>query len=73
MAELKPGDQAPDFEATNDQNEKVRLGDLRGQRLRKSPTTRRCMVSFSRPGNTNRGRERMNESTWQSKVRYKTS
>lgn len=32
MAELKPGDQAPDFEATNDQNEKVRLGDLRGQR-----------------------------------------
>src|SRR3972149_2431243 len=33
MAEIKVGDQAPDFETVNDKNEKVRLGDLRGRRV----------------------------------------
>jgi thioredoxin-dependent peroxiredoxin len=33
MAEIKIGDQAPDFETVNDQNEKVRLGDFRGKRV----------------------------------------
>jgi thioredoxin-dependent peroxiredoxin len=33
MPEVKPGDQAPDFEAVNDQEEKVRLSDLRGKRV----------------------------------------
>ena len=33
MAEIKVGDQAPEFETVNDKNEKVRLGDLRGRRV----------------------------------------
>lgn len=33
MAELKAGDQAPDFEATTDTGEKVKLSDYRGQRV----------------------------------------
>jgi peroxiredoxin Q/BCP len=33
MAELKAGDQAPDFEAINDQGEKVKLSDYRGRRV----------------------------------------
>lgn len=33
MAEIKVGDQAPDFEATNDQNEKVKLSDFQGKRV----------------------------------------
>ena len=33
MAELKVGDKAPDFEATNDAGEKVKLSDLRGKRV----------------------------------------
>jgi len=33
MAEIKVGDQAPDFETVNDQNEKVKLSDFRGKRV----------------------------------------
>jgi peroxiredoxin Q/BCP len=33
MATLKVGDPAPDFEVQNDQNETVRLSDLRGKRV----------------------------------------
>src|SRR5688572_4544554 len=33
MAELKVGDQAPDFETVNDQNETVKLSDFRGKRV----------------------------------------
>src|SRR5687768_5369277 len=33
MAVLKPGDPAPDFEAVNDQDEKVKLSDFRGKRV----------------------------------------
>jgi peroxiredoxin Q/BCP len=33
MAELKAGDMAPDFEAANDQGEKIKLSDLRGKRV----------------------------------------
>ena len=33
MAELKIGDPAPEFEARTDQNEVVRLNDLRGKRV----------------------------------------
>src|SRR5262245_52403859 len=33
MAELKAGDQAPDFETVDDQNNKVKLSDLRGKRV----------------------------------------
>ena len=33
MAEIKIGDQAPDFETVNDKNERVRLSDLRGKRV----------------------------------------
>jgi peroxiredoxin Q/BCP len=33
MAELKAGDQAPDFETVNDQDEKVKLSELRGKRV----------------------------------------
>ncbi len=33
MAEIKVGDQAPDFETTNDKNEKVKLSDYRGKRV----------------------------------------
>jgi peroxiredoxin Q/BCP len=33
MTELKVGDQAPDFETTDDQNNPVRLSDLRGKRV----------------------------------------
>jgi peroxiredoxin Q/BCP len=33
MAQLKAGDQAPDFEAKDDQDETVRLSDLRGKRV----------------------------------------
>ena len=33
MSEVKVGDQAPDFETVNDQNEKVKLTDLRGKRV----------------------------------------
>lgn len=33
MADLKVGDQAPDFEARTDADEIVRLSDLRGQRV----------------------------------------
>jgi peroxiredoxin Q/BCP len=33
MAELKIGDQAPDFETVNDQNEKVKLSDFRGKKV----------------------------------------
>jgi peroxiredoxin Q/BCP len=33
MAELKVGDQAPDFETVNDANEKVKLSDFRGRRV----------------------------------------
>ncbi|HLF78456.1 MAG TPA: thioredoxin-dependent thiol peroxidase [Dehalococcoidia bacterium] len=33
MAELKVGDQAPDFESVNDQEEKVKLSELRGKRV----------------------------------------
>jgi peroxiredoxin Q/BCP len=33
MAEIKVGDQAPDFEAVNDQNEKVKLSDFRGKKV----------------------------------------
>jgi thioredoxin-dependent peroxiredoxin len=33
MAELKVGDQAPDFETVNDKNETVRLQDFRGKRV----------------------------------------
>jgi peroxiredoxin Q/BCP len=33
MADLKAGDAAPDFEATNDAGEKVKLSDLRGKRV----------------------------------------
>ncbi len=33
MPELKVGDQAPDFEAVNDQNENVKLSDFRGKKV----------------------------------------
>jgi thioredoxin-dependent peroxiredoxin len=33
MAELEPGDSAPDFEATSDAGETVRLRDLRGKKV----------------------------------------
>jgi peroxiredoxin Q/BCP len=33
MAELKPGDTAPDFEAVNDAGESVKLSGLRGKRV----------------------------------------
>ena len=33
MAEIKAGDEAPDFEAVNDRNEKLRLSDFRGRRV----------------------------------------
>jgi peroxiredoxin Q/BCP len=33
MATLKPGDQAPDFEAISDQEKPVRLSDFRGTRV----------------------------------------
>ena len=33
MAQIKVGDQAPDFETTNDKAEKVRLSDYRGKRV----------------------------------------
>jgi peroxiredoxin Q/BCP len=33
MADLKVGDPAPDFEALDDQNQTVRLSDLRGKRV----------------------------------------
>jgi peroxiredoxin Q/BCP len=33
MATLKPGDQAPDFEAISDQEKPVRLSDFRGKRV----------------------------------------
>jgi len=33
MAKLKPGDKAPDFEATSDDGTTVRLRDLRGQKV----------------------------------------
>ena len=33
MSELKVGDQAPDFEAVNDQDEKLHLSDFRGKRV----------------------------------------
>jgi peroxiredoxin Q/BCP len=33
MAALKPGDQAPDFEAMTDQEKAVRLSDFRGKRV----------------------------------------
>jgi peroxiredoxin Q/BCP len=33
MAELRTGDQAPEFETVNDQNEKVKLSDFRGKRV----------------------------------------
>ena len=33
MAEVRVGDPAPDFEATNDENQTVRLGDFRGKRV----------------------------------------
>jgi peroxiredoxin Q/BCP len=33
MAELKAGDQAPDFEAVTDEDERVRLSDFRGRKV----------------------------------------
>jgi peroxiredoxin Q/BCP len=33
MAEVKVGDQAPEFETVNDKNEKVKLSDYRGKRV----------------------------------------
>ena len=33
MAQIKVGDQAPDFETTNDKAEKVKLSDYRGKRV----------------------------------------
>jgi peroxiredoxin Q/BCP len=33
MAQLRAGDAAPDFEAQNDQNQTIRLGDFRGKRV----------------------------------------
>ena len=33
MAEIKVGDQAPDFETVDDKNQKVKLSDLRGKRV----------------------------------------
>lgn len=33
MTRLKAGDSAPDFEAVNDQNERVRLSDLKGKKV----------------------------------------
>ena len=33
MAEIKVGEQAPDFETVDDQNQKVKLSDLRGKRV----------------------------------------
>ncbi len=33
MAQVKAGDQAPDFETVNDQDEKVKLSDFRGKRV----------------------------------------
>ena len=33
MAQISVGDQAPDFETVNDQNESVKLSDLRGKRV----------------------------------------
>ena len=33
MADLKVGDPAPEFEALDDQNQTVRLSDLRGKRV----------------------------------------
>jgi len=33
MADLKPGDQAPDFETVNDSEQRVSLRDLRGKRV----------------------------------------
>ena len=33
MAQLQAGDQAPDFETTDDQGNKVRLSDFRGKRV----------------------------------------
>ena len=33
MAQIKIGDQAPDFETVDDKNQKVKLSDLRGKRV----------------------------------------
>ena len=33
MPQIKVGDQAPDFETTNDKAEKVKLSDYRGKRV----------------------------------------
>ncbi|HEX5369365.1 MAG TPA: peroxiredoxin [Dehalococcoidia bacterium] len=33
MAQIKVGDQAPDFETVDDKNQKVKLSDLRGKRV----------------------------------------
>ncbi|HLF71786.1 MAG TPA: thioredoxin-dependent thiol peroxidase [Dehalococcoidia bacterium] len=33
MAQINVGDQAPDFETVNDQNEKVKLSELKGKRV----------------------------------------
>ena len=33
MAQIKVGDQAPDFETVDDKNKKVKLSDLRGKRV----------------------------------------
>jgi peroxiredoxin Q/BCP len=33
VAEIKAGDQAPDFETVNDQDEKVKLSEFRGRRV----------------------------------------
>ena len=33
MAELKVGDQAPDFQARTDENQQISLADLRGKRV----------------------------------------
>ena len=33
QVQLKPGDQAPDFEAVDDKNQKVRLSDFRGKKV----------------------------------------
>ncbi len=33
MATLKPGDKAPDFEALNEQHQRIKLSDLRGKKV----------------------------------------
>jgi peroxiredoxin Q/BCP len=58
MTQLKPGDKAPNFNLQNQDGEKVKLGDFKGQKLliyfyprANTPgcTTQSCAVSEARP------------------------